>query len=139
MATPWRVPGRSSSISAEPGCRCTRGRSRSHLPRKWKVRPVTAMGAPVRPAPLQLEQFAEAARLDAAYRYLGVLLVVHAELVARLEPRHHFLDPVDVDQVGTVHAPEHLAVEAGLEILDGAVVGLAFQVRRDQRNQAAID
>ena len=85
---------------------------------------------PELPAPRkrsQLEQFAQAAGLDAADRDFGVLLVVHAELVAGLEPRHHFFDPVDVHQVRAVHAPEQVAVEIGLQIFDGAVVGLAFE------------
>ena len=48
-------------------------------------------------------------------RDLRVLLIVHAELVAGLEPWHHFLNPVQVHQVGAMDAPEHVAVEIGLE------------------------
>lgn len=65
-------------------------------------------------AHLQLKQFPQPPRLYPTYRNLGVLLVVHAKLVARLKPRYHFLDPVDIHQVRAVNPPKHLAIEAGL-------------------------
>src|SRR4051812_2263511 len=48
---------------------------------------------------LQLEQFAQPPGLHARHRDFGVLFVVHAELVARLEPGDDLFDPVDVHQV----------------------------------------
>jgi hypothetical protein len=68
-----------------------------------------------------------------------VLAVVHAKLIARLEPRHHFLDPVDVHQVRPVHPPEKIPIEIGLEVLDRAVVGVPLDIGCDQRDQAVID
>jgi hypothetical protein len=65
-------------------------------------------------AHLQLKQFPQPPRLYPTNRNLGVLLVVHAKLVARLKPRYHFLDPVDIHQVRAVNPPKHLAIEAGL-------------------------
>src|ERR1035441_1478863 len=70
---------------------------------------------------LKLEQFPQPPRLYPADRNFGVLFVVHAELIARFEPGHDFFDAVDIDQVGTMHTPEHLAIQICLEILDGAV------------------
>src|SRR5579871_2502650 len=64
--------------------------------------------------PLQLKEFPQPSRLYAANRHFGVLLIVHPELIAGLEPRHDLFDPVDVHQVGPVHAPEHVAVQIGL-------------------------
>ncbi len=53
---------------------------------------------PVKAAPsLQIEQLAQTARLRAADGNLGLLFVVHAQLVAGLKPRHNLADVVDVD------------------------------------------
>src|SRR5581483_2187071 len=88
---------------------------------------------------LQFEQFPQPARLHTADRNLGVLFIVHAELIARLEPWHHFLNPVDVHQERPMYAPEHLAVQAGLQVFDGAIVRLPFQIRGHQRDQTAVN
>ncbi len=56
--------------------------------------------------PLQLEQFSQPLGLGAAYRNLGLLLVVHAKHVGALEPRYNFAYPIDVHEVRTVRAPE---------------------------------
>ena len=45
--------------------------------------------------PLELEQCSQPLGLHSAYWNFGVLLVVHAQLEAALEPRDHFLDAVD--------------------------------------------
>ena len=52
------------------------------------------------------EQFPQALRLSPAHGYLGLLLVVHAELVRAFEPGHHFADVVDVHQKRPMRAPE---------------------------------
>jgi hypothetical protein len=71
---------------------------------------------------LQLQQFAQPFSLHAAHRHLGASFVVHAELMAGFKPRHDFTDTVDVHQIRAVHAPESVAVEAGLQILERAVI-----------------
>lgn len=48
---------------------------------------------------LKIKQFAQALGLSAADRHFGLFLVVHAELVRALEPRHNFADAVDVHEV----------------------------------------
>ncbi len=52
------------------------------------------------------EEFSQPLGLGAADGNLGLLLVVHAQLVGTLEPGHNFADTVDVHQVGTMRAPE---------------------------------
>src|SRR5208282_280579 len=51
-------------------------------------------------ASLQLKEFAEALGLRAGNGDFGLAFVVHLEHVARFEPRNHFLDVIDVDEVG---------------------------------------
>src|ERR1022692_3388312 len=93
---------------------------------RWPIQPAPSRGRRTVDYPpssaLQLEQFPQPPRLYPAYRDFGVLFIVHAELIARLEPGHHFLDAVDVHQIGAMHAPEHLAVQVCLEILNRPVV-----------------
>jgi hypothetical protein len=89
--------------------------------------------------PLELEEFAEALGLLTGDRDFGLLFVVHFEHEAGLEPGHHFLDVVDVDEEGTVRAPERFLVEGAEEFLEGAIVGSAFDVFGDDRNEAAFD
>src|SRR4051794_652505 len=62
----------------------------------------------------KFEKFPQPPRLHAAHGNFGVLLIVHSELVARLEPRHHFFNAVDVHQERAMHAPEHLAIQIRL-------------------------
>src|SRR5262249_24621380 len=59
----------------------------------------------------QLQQRSQPLRLHAADRYLALLFVVHAELKTRFKPGDHFFDPVDIDQVRTMDAPEHIGVK----------------------------
>ena len=56
------------------------------------------------------EQFPQSLGLCAADRNLSLLLVVHAQLVRALEPRHDFADAVDIHQVGAVRPPEKIRV-----------------------------
>jgi len=88
---------------------------------------------------LEVEEFAEALGLGAAYGDLGLLAVVHAELVAGLEPGDDFADVLDVDDEGAVGAPELFGVELFLEFFEGAAVGVAFDVARDDGDAAFFD
>ena len=56
------------------------------------------------------EQFPEALGLGAANGNLGLLLVVHPQLVGTLEPRNDFPNAVDIHQVGAVGPPEKIRV-----------------------------
>jgi hypothetical protein len=56
------------------------------------------------------EKFAQSLRLSPADWYLGLLLIVHAQLVRALEPRNDFANPVDVHQVGAVRPPEKIRI-----------------------------
>jgi hypothetical protein len=58
----------------------------------------------------EAEQFPQPLGLCAADWYLGLLLIVHAELIRTLEPRHDFADAIDIDQVRTMRPPEKIAV-----------------------------
>src|SRR5438105_9428517 len=59
------------------------------------------------------EQFAHALDLAAADGNFGLLFVAHFEHVAGLEPRHHFLDVMDVHQEGAMRTPEGIGLERG--------------------------
>jgi hypothetical protein len=56
------------------------------------------------------EEFAQPFRLCPADWYLGLLLIVHTQLIRALEPRDNFADTVDVHQIGAVRPPEKIAV-----------------------------
>ena len=56
------------------------------------------------------EQFAQPLRLSPADWYLGLLLIIHAQLVRTLEPGHDFADAVNVYQIGAVRPPEKIRV-----------------------------
>jgi hypothetical protein len=56
------------------------------------------------------EQFPQALRLSPADWNLGLLLVVHAQLVGALEPGNDFANAVDVHQVGAVRPPKKIRV-----------------------------
>jgi hypothetical protein len=47
---------------------------------------------------LQLQQRAKALGLNATHRNLGLLLIVHPKLEARLKPGNNFLDAMNVHQ-----------------------------------------
>ena len=86
---------------------------------------------------LHLQQFAEALGLRAADRNFRLLLIVHFQHVARLEPGKHFLDVVDIHQMRTMRPPEPPGIERLGQFLDGAVIRTAFQLARGDRNRAA--
>ncbi len=46
---------------------------------------------------------------------------------------------VDVDEIGAVGSPEGVGVERGVEFLEGAVVGGAFEVFGGDGDEAALD
>ena len=77
--------------------------------------------------------------LGAAYGDLGLLLVVHAELVAAFEPWDDFANVVDVDQERPVGAPEDRGVEHLEKFFEGAGFGLAFYVWSGNRDHAFVD
>src|SRR5215471_9675760 len=62
------------------------------------------------------EEFAKPLGLGAADRNLGLLLVVHPQLVRALEPRDDFPNTINVDQVRTVGTPEQIRVETVHEL-----------------------
>src|ERR1039457_4037516 len=88
---------------------------------------------------LKLEQRPQPLGLHPAHRYLGVLAVVHAQLEAALEPRDHFLDPVDVHQERPVYAPEDLRVQVRLQLFDRPVIRFALDRRRYHRYEPVVD
>ncbi|MCK7523830.1 MAG: hypothetical protein MZV64_42510 [Ignavibacteriales bacterium] len=51
--------------------------------------------------------------------------VLHPEHVVPAEPRDDLLDLVDVHQMRPVDAPEHVRVEAGLQLVERPIVGRA--------------
>jgi hypothetical protein len=56
------------------------------------------------------EQFPQALGLGPADRNLGLLFIIHTQLVRALEPGDDFTDAVDVHQVGAVRAPKKIGV-----------------------------
>lgn len=52
------------------------------------------------------EQFTQTLRLRPADRNLGLLFVVHPQLVGTLEPGDDLTDTVDIHEVGTVGSPK---------------------------------
>lgn len=89
--------------------------------------------------PLEFEEFAEAFGLLPGDGDFGGFFVVHFEHEAGFEPGNDFADVVDVDEKGAVRAPEGVGVECGVEFLEGAVVGGAFEVFGGDGDQAAFD
>ena len=88
---------------------------------------------------LKFEEFAEAFGLLAGDGDFGGFLVVHFEHEAGFEPGDNFLDVVDIDEIGAVGAPEGVGVEGGVEFLEGAVVGRAFEILGGDGDEAAFD
>ena len=60
---------------------------------------------------LQIKQLPQPLSLRPAHRNLRLLSVIHSQLVARLEPRHHFANMVDVDHKAAMRAPEQRGVK----------------------------
>src|ERR1035438_7870124 len=74
-------------------------------------RPKPSTRSPQNNSPLQIEQLPQPLRLRPAHRDLRLALVVHAQLVAGLEPWHHLADVVDIHHESTVGAPEQRWVQ----------------------------
>src|SRR5690348_3486546 len=74
----------------------------------------------------QSKELAQALGLSAAYGELGVLAVVHPQLIGALEPGEHFFNPIDVDHVRSMRAPEEIGIEALLQLFERSTVGMAF-------------
>src|SRR5205807_7968483 len=81
-----------------------------------------------RVAMLQLEQFPHALDLAAADGNFGLLFVAHFPHVSGLEPRHHFLDVMNVDEEGAMRAPERVRIKRGGQFIECAIVRSAFHV-----------
>src|ERR1700721_2903605 len=94
------------------------------------VCPETTSAGTTKLAPLQIEQLPQTARLCAAYRNLGLLLICHPQLIGALEPRHDFANLVNVDQERSVRAPEHRRIEQIEQLVERAALRLPFQRRR---------
>ena len=56
------------------------------------------------------EQFPQSLGLSPADRNLGLLFVVHAQLVGAFEPGNDLADAIDVHQVGAVGPPKKIRV-----------------------------
>jgi len=69
----------------------------------------------------------------------GGFFVVHFQHEAGFEPGDNFADVVDVDEKGAMRTPEGVGVERGVEFLEGAVVGGAFEVSGGDGDEAAFD
>jgi hypothetical protein len=88
---------------------------------------------------LEVEEFAKTLGLGAAHRDFSLLGVVHAELVAGLEPWHYLSDVLDIDDEGAVGAPESFRVELVDELFEGAAVGVAFNAGGDDADLAVLN
>ncbi len=58
----------------------------------------------------EAEQFPQPLGLRPADRNLGLLFVIHAQLVRALEPGNDFADAIDIHQVGAVRPPKKIRV-----------------------------
>jgi hypothetical protein len=56
------------------------------------------------------EEFPQPLGLCAADWYLGLLLIIHAQLIRALEPRNNLADAIDVHEVRAMRPPEKIAV-----------------------------
>jgi len=56
------------------------------------------------------EQFPQPLGLSPANRNLGLLLVVHAQLIGAFEPGNDFADAIDIHQVGAMRPPKKIRV-----------------------------
>ncbi len=78
----------------------------------------TAFETRPQPAPnktqvLKAEQLPQPLGLRPADWNLALLLIVHAQLVRALEPRHNLPDPVHIHQIGAMRPPEQSLIQAG--------------------------
>src|SRR5208283_3950555 len=59
---------------------------------------------------LQAEQLPETPGLSPADRNLGLLLIIHAQLVRAFEPGDDFTDAINIHQVGAVRPPKKIRI-----------------------------
>ena len=85
---------------------------------------------------LQLEEFAQAAGLGAADRNLGLLAIIHTQLIAALEPGHNFLYVVDVHHEGAMGSPENRGIEQLKQLFDRTALGMTFECGRHNGDDA---
>ena len=69
----------------------------------------------------------------------GLLFVVHFEHEAGFEPGHHFLDVLDVDEVGAMRAPEGVGIECFEKLIERTIVGSAFGIFGHDGDKAAFN
>src|ERR1700741_2025462 len=72
------------------------------------------------------KELAKPLGLSPADRDLGLLLVVHSQLVRALEPGHDFPDTVDVHQVRAMGPPKKVRVETVQQLFQRPAVGLSL-------------
>ena len=88
---------------------------------------------------LEVEEIAQAACLRTAHGDLSILAVVHAELIAGLEPRNDLADVLDVDDVRAVRTPELIRIELIHQFLERAHVGFAVEGFGHDRDAALVN
>src|SRR5258708_8384061 len=73
----------------------------------------------------ELEEFAHAFDLGAAYGNFGVLLVVHFQHEGGVEPRHYFLDVMNVHQERAAPPPKGIRIQRFFPIFEYPVISTA--------------
>ena len=73
---------------------------------------------------LQIKQLPQPLGLRPAHRDLRLPLVVHAQLITRLEPRHHFANVVDIHHKSAMRPPEERRIQQFQQLFQRA----AFRV-----------
>jgi len=69
----------------------------------------------------------------------GLLFVVHFDHETGFEPGNHFLDVVNVDEIGAVWAPEGVGGNGFVKFLEGAVVRGAFEFAGGDGDETTFD
>src|ERR1700742_4678822 len=88
---------------------------------------------------LKLEKLPQPTRLRSAHRNLRLLLIIHAQLIAALEPRHNFLDVIDIHNIGAMRPPEDRRIEQIEQFFQRSAFRLPFERRRHHGNYAFVD
>src|SRR6267142_3194960 len=96
---------------------------------------VTATGS----SPSKFKQFAHALNLRAANGNFGVLFVVHFQHEGGIEPRHNFLDVMNIHQERAVRLPEGFGIEGIAQLFEGPVIRTAFDIASHDGNRAAVN
>lgn len=86
-SVPWRSGGCRQEVFSEEDIRFVH-----HV-----AEPASATRQCLRPTDSQSEQLPQLLRLRPAHRNLGLLLIVHAQLIRTFEPRHHFFNTIGID------------------------------------------